>query len=50
MLLIHGPNINLTGQREPGIYGSETLAAINAEVITKCQRLGDGLRGVPVQF
>lgn len=40
VLLIHGPNINLTGQREPGVYGSETLAAINAEVITKCQRLG----------
>mgnify|MGYP003280229272 FL=1 len=40
VLLIHGPNINLTGQREPGIYGAETLAAINAEVITKCQRLG----------
>ena len=40
VLLIHGPNINLTGQREPGIYGSETLAAINAEVITKCQYLG----------
>ena len=40
LLLIHGPNINLTGQREPGIYGSETLAAINAEVVTKCQRLG----------
>lgn len=40
VLLIHGPNINLTGQREPGIYGSETLAAINAEVVTKCQRLG----------
>ena len=40
MLLIHGPNINLTGQREPGIYGSETLATINAEVVTKCQRLG----------
>ena len=40
VLLIHGPNINLTGQREPGIYGSERLAAINAEVVTKCQRLG----------
>ena len=40
VLLIHGPNINLTGQREPGIYGAETLAAINAEAITKCQRLG----------
>ena len=40
VLLIHGPNLNLTGQREPGIYGSETLAAINAEVVNKCQRLG----------
>ena len=40
VLLIHGPNINVTGEREPGIYGSETLAAINAEVVTKCQRLG----------
>ncbi len=40
VLLIHGPNLNLTGQREPGIYGSDTLATINAEVISKCERLG----------
>ena len=40
VLLIHGPNLNLTGQREPGIYGSDTLASINAEVVTKCERLG----------
>lgn len=40
VLLIHGPNLNLTGQREPGIYGSDTLAAINAEVVAKCERLG----------
>ncbi len=40
VLLLHGPNLNLTGQREPGIYGSDTLAAINAEVVTKCERLG----------
>ena len=39
-LIIQGPKSNLTGQREPGIYASETLAAINAEVVTKCQRLG----------
>lgn len=40
ILLIHGPNINLTGLREPGVYGTDTLAAINAEVVTKCERLG----------
>ena len=38
--MIHGPNLNLTGQREPGIYGSNTLASINAEVVQKCERLG----------
>ena len=40
VMLIHGPNLNLTGQREPGIYGTDTLASINAEVVTKCERLG----------
>lgn len=40
ILLIHGPNINLTGSREPGIYGRDSLAAINAEVVLKCEKLG----------
>lgn len=40
ILLLHGPNINLTGIREPGIYGRNSLAAINEEVVTKCARLG----------
>ena len=31
VLLIHGPNLNLTGMREPGIYGTDTLASINAD-------------------
>ena len=40
ILLIHGPNLNLTGIREPGIYGRNSLAAINEEVVLKCRQLG----------
>lgn len=29
-LIIHGPNLNLLGKREPDIYGTESLADINA--------------------
>ena len=32
ILVIHGPNLNLLGQREPGIYGTLTLEAINYKI------------------
>ncbi len=33
VLVIHGPNLNRLGRREPDIYGSDTLEAIDTEIV-----------------
>lgn len=39
ILVLHGPNLNLLGRREPGIYGSVTLGEINRLLEQEGQRL-----------
>ena len=34
ILVLHGPNLNLLGTREPGVYGNTTLAEINDKLTT----------------
>lgn len=40
ILVMNGPNLNLLGEREPNIYGENSLAAINGEILEEASRLG----------
>ena len=39
-LILNGPNINILGRRNPGIYGAKTLAEVNEEIKKKAESLG----------
>ena len=40
VLVLHGPNLNLLGQREPHHYGAQTLTSITTELTRLAQTLG----------
>ena len=40
ILVIHGPNLNLLGTREPEVYGSQTLADVNQHLQQQAQEWG----------
>ena len=44
VLVIHGPNLNLLGLREPALYGTHTLEQINEALQREAEELGVELR------
>ena len=44
VLVLHGPNLNLTGRREPEVYGRATLEEIDAELTRRAAERGAELR------
>lgn len=43
ILVLHGPNLNLLGTREPGHYGASTLEEINNRLTEQCRSAGHHL-------
>ena len=43
ILVLHGPNLNLLGTREPHVYGHTTLDALNAGLVDLARSLGSSL-------
>ena len=46
LLVLHGPNLNLLGTREPEIYGHTTLASINTDLTTRATAAGHTLESL----
>ncbi|MEK9144400.1 MAG: type II 3-dehydroquinate dehydratase [Elusimicrobiota bacterium] len=40
ILVLHGPNLNLLGEREPAVYGAMTLAQLDRLILAEASRLG----------
>lgn len=40
ILIIHGPNLNLLGEREPGIYGNTSIEILNNNIIERAKEQG----------
>jgi 3-dehydroquinate dehydratase-2 len=40
VLLVNGPNLNLLGSREPAVYGTATLADVEAQCVSEAKALG----------
>ena len=43
LLVLHGPNLNLLGTREPGTYGATTLEQINLDLEQRAREAGHHL-------
>jgi 3-dehydroquinate dehydratase-2 len=46
VLVLHGPNLNLLGEREPEIYGTVSLAEVDRRIAERAKELGLGVRCV----
>ena len=46
LLVLHGPNLNLLGSREPEVYGRTTLAEIDADLAARAQAAGHELESL----
>lgn len=40
LLIVHGPNLNLLGEREPQIYGNDSLKTLNASIESFAEKMG----------